>query len=85
VKGILTLTVAALALSSMAQARSNWIRRLSAAAVCAASGADLATTAIGTAQTTRIPSYLVVPVNFGFAIPKFAAVGQNINQLQNMK
>jgi hypothetical protein len=121
VKGILTLTVAALALSSMAQARSNWIRRLSAAAVCAASGADLATTAIGTnrgaieqnwllsrngrplwgpmiglnaascvgaivgAKTTRIPSYVVVPVNIGFAVPKFAAVGQNINQLQNMK
>jgi hypothetical protein len=120
-KGILILILAALALSSIAQARSNWIRRLSAVAVCAASGADLATTAIGTsrggieqngllsrngrplwvpmiglnaaacggailgAESRRISTYFVVPLNLGFAFPKFAAVGQNINQLRNMK
>jgi hypothetical protein len=120
-KSIFAIIMLALVLSSAAQARSKWIRRLSAAAVCAASGADLATTAIGTgrgaieqngllshngrpmwgpmiglnaaacasailgAESKRIPTYLVLPVNFGFAAPKLAAVGQNIEQLRNMK
>jgi hypothetical protein len=111
----------ALALSTVAQARSNWIRRFSAVAVCAASAADLATTAIGTnrgateqngllshngrpmwgpmigpnagacasailaARSTRMPTYLVLPLTFGFAVPKLAAVGHNIDQLRNMQ
>jgi hypothetical protein len=120
-KSIFGIILVALALSSTAQARSKWIRRLSAGTVCAASAADLATTAIGThrgaieqngllsnggrplwgpmigfnvgacagavvaAETKRFPTYLILPVNFGFAVPKLAAVGQNIYQLRNMK
>jgi hypothetical protein len=120
-KQLFVIIMASLALSSAAQARSKWIRRLSAVAVCAASAADLATTSIGTnrgaieqngllsrggrpmwgpmiglnaaacgsailgAESRRIPTYLVLPLNFGFAVPKLAAVGENIDQLRNMK
>jgi hypothetical protein len=120
-KRLFVITMAALAFSSAAQARSKWIRRLSAIAVCGASGADLVTTAIGTnrgavelnrllsrsgqpiwgrliglnavacgsailgAESRRVPTYVILPLNFGFAVPKLAVVGQSIDQLRNMK
>jgi len=120
-KRVFAVTLAALALAGAAQARSHWIRRLSAVAVCAAAGADLATTAIGSsrgdaernrflahngrpnwgltiglnaaacssaivgAATRRVPGYIVVPLNLGFAVPKFSAVAQNIQQLRELK